>query len=66
MKGGCSPDAVVYYTLISGLSLAGRKNKWDKAYAMLKEMEQDGVKPDGVTYNNFISFSATRDFTTTH
>ncbi|GFY92487.1 hypothetical protein Acr_08g0008830 [Actinidia rufa] len=53
-KVECSPDAIVYYTLIA-----------DKAFEMLTEMERAGVKPDGVTYSTLISyFRKTGDFTT--
>ncbi|CAK9171713.1 unnamed protein product [Ilex paraguariensis] len=44
-----------------------RKNRLEKAYEMLKDLEEAGVKPDSVTYNTLISyFSETGDFRTAH
>ncbi|CAK9133321.1 unnamed protein product [Ilex paraguariensis] len=49
------------------LEKATMNNRLEKAYEMLKDLEEAGVKPDSVTYNTLISyFSETGDFRTAH
>ncbi|XP_074272885.1 uncharacterized protein LOC141596582 [Silene latifolia] len=52
MKGQCSPDAIVYYTLISGLSRAGLMNEVE---TILLEMKSAGFFPDIGCYNVMIN-----------
>lgn len=52
LKKCCDPDAIVYNTIINGLSSDGQLER-DKD--MLLGMESIGCKPDVVTYNTIIN-----------
>ncbi|KAF9687858.1 hypothetical protein SADUNF_Sadunf02G0136900 [Salix dunnii] len=70
LKSGCSPDAIVYYKLISDFSHDGRMvddasfvlSKWKEAvrtkfkrvFALLKEVDEAGLKPV-IAYNILIA-----------
>ncbi|MED6110479.1 hypothetical protein PIB30_043311 [Stylosanthes scabra] len=49
---GFGLDVSCYNVLISGFC---KKNKLERVYEMLEEMEKSGVKPDTVTYNTLLS-----------
>lgn len=51
MRQTCAPDAIVYYTLISGFSQAGLMNDVD---SVLLEMKSAGICPDLHCYNVMI------------
>ncbi|XWS32125.1 hypothetical protein CRYUN_Cryun23aG0134100 [Craigia yunnanensis] len=52
LRSGCSPDAIVYYSLISGLCKAGRM---DDASNVLSKLKEAGFHPDIVCYNALVS-----------
>ncbi|KAG2252462.1 hypothetical protein Bca52824_082598 [Brassica carinata] len=58
LEDGCSPDAKIYYALISGLCQARRDHgeQREKVYEMLTDMEGAKMKPDSITYNTLVSF----------
>ncbi|KNA19504.1 hypothetical protein SOVF_060450 [Spinacia oleracea] len=52
MRQTCAPDAIVYYTLISGLSQAGLM---DDVESILLDMKSAGFRPDISCYNVMIN-----------
>jgi pentatricopeptide repeat protein len=53
------PNAITYSTIIHGYAVSDDAEKAVHAYQIWKEMQTEGVKPNGVTLNNVLNACAT-------
>ncbi len=56
------PNCVSYATAIHGYALSKDADKVQKAYRVFREMLDDGVNPNRITYINLLNCCATSDF----
>lgn len=55
------PNCVSYATVIHGYALSNESEKAQKAHLIFREMVEDGVNPNRITYNNLLNCYAASD-----